>query len=93
MRSAETNHDPQRLALRVLAWTLAEPDRALRLLDVTGLEPAGLRARADDPAVLAAALAFVEAHEPDLIACAETLGLRPQDIVAAHAALDPDAGA
>lgn len=88
MRASETNDDPQALALRALAWTLAEPARASRLLDVTGLIPADLRARAGDPAVLAAALAFLEAHEPDLIACATALGVAPAAIVAAHAGLD-----
>ncbi|MDH7975882.1 DUF3572 family protein, partial [Sphingomonas sp. AR_OL41] len=39
-------------------------------------------------AVLAAALAFLEAHEPDLIACAAELGVAPAAIVAAHAGLD-----
>jgi len=88
MRASETNHDPQALALQALAWTLAEPARASRLLDVTGLTPADLRTRAGDPAVLAAALGFLEAHEPDLIACAEGLGVSPAAIVAAHGALD-----
>lgn len=88
MRASETNDDHQALALRTLAWTLAEPARASRLLDVTGLTPADLRARAGDPAVLAAALAFLEAHEPDLIACATALGVAPAAIVAAHAGLD-----
>jgi adenine/guanine phosphoribosyltransferase-like PRPP-binding protein len=88
MRAPETNHDPEALALRALVWTLAEPMRATRLLDVTGLTPADLRNRAGDPAVLAAALGFLEAHEPDLIACAEGLGVSPAAIVAAHGALD-----
>ncbi len=88
MRAPDTNPDAIELALRALAWTLAEPDRALRLLETTGLQPSDLRARAGDPAVLAAALGFLEAHEPDLIACADGLGVRPEAIVAAHARLD-----
>lgn len=88
MRAPETNPDPAHLALRVLIWTLDEPARARRLLDVTGLTPAGLRARASDPTVLSAALGFVEGHEPDLIACAGELGVTPQSIVAARRALE-----
>ncbi|MDN4632136.1 DUF3572 domain-containing protein [Sphingomonas sp. PsM26] len=88
MRASLTNNDPAQLALRALVWTLGEPDRATRLLDVTGLTPADLRARADDPAVLAATLAFLEAHEPDLIACAEALEVRPEDLALAHRALE-----
>ena len=88
MRASETNHDPQALALQALAWTLAEPARASRLLDVTGLTPADLRTRAGDPAVLAAALGFLEAHEPDLIACAEALEVSPQQLISARAELE-----
>ncbi|TPG13661.1 DUF3572 family protein [Sphingomonas oligophenolica] len=76
------------LALRALVWTLVEPDRALRLLDVTGLTPADLRSRASDPAVLTAAITFLEAHEPDLIACAESLAVRPEALVRARELLE-----
>ena len=88
MRQADTNQDATALALRALVWTLAEPDRAMRLLSVTGLEPDDLRARAGDAAVLAGALGFLEAHEPDLVACAEELGVAPAALVSAHEALE-----
>jgi len=88
MRAPDTNPDATQLALQALVWTLAEPDRAQRLLDTTGLMPDDLRARAGEPAVLSAVLGFLEAHEPDLIACADELGVKPEAIVAAHAALD-----
>ncbi len=88
MRDAKTNPDPAEIALRALVWTLSEPDRAQRLLDTTGLDPADLRARASEPVVLSAALGFLEAYEPDLIACAEGIDVPPQAIVAARAALD-----
>jgi hypothetical protein len=88
MRAPETNHDAAALALQALVWTLGEPARASRLLDVTGLDPADLRARAGDPVVLAAALGFLEAYEPDLIACAASLGVKPEAIVAARHALE-----
>jgi hypothetical protein len=85
MHGDETN---AALALHALAWTLSEPARASRLLDVTGLDAAELRGRAGEPALLAAALGFLEAHEPDLIACADALEVRPSDLVAARAALE-----
>ncbi len=88
MRARETNPEPVELALRALAWTLSEPDRATRLLEVTGLTPADLRARAGEPAMLSAILGFLEAHEPDLIACSADIGERPETIVAARAALE-----
>jgi hypothetical protein len=80
--------EAEALALRALVWTLTEPARAMRLLDMTGLAPADLRARASDPAVLTAALAFLEAYEPDLVACARALDIRPEAIVAARHELE-----
>ena len=71
-----------------MVWTLDEADRARRLLDVTGLDPADLRERAGEPAVLAAILGFLEAHQPDLLACAAELEVRPEALVAAHAELE-----
>ena len=88
MRASETNEDAAALALRALVWTLAEPERAIRLLDVTGLTPSDLRTRAADPAVLSATLGFLENHEPDLIACADGLDIAPAALVAARRELD-----
>jgi hypothetical protein len=76
------------LGLRALVWTLADPKRALRLLDVTGLDPRDLKGRANDPAVLAAVLGFLESHEPDLVACAAQLGHAPGVLVAARRVLE-----
>ncbi len=88
MPARETNADPEQLALRALAWTLADPDRAGRMLAVTGIEPADLRARIGEPAVQAASLGFLEANEPDLLACADELEVRPEALVAARASLE-----
>ena len=76
------------LALEALVWTLGDARRAERLLALTGLSPDDLRARADDPAVLAAVLGFLESHEPDLIACAEALGRKPELLVRARMELE-----
>ena len=78
------DQDSQAIALSALAWTLGDDRRAERLLALTGLEPRDLRARLNDPAVLDAALGFLEAHQPDLIACAEALGLKPDRLIAAR---------
>ena len=86
MNGPDTN-DAATLALRALVWTLAEPERAIRLLDVTGLTPADLKHSASDPATLSALLGFLENHEPDLIACAEGLGVKPEALVAAQRSL------
>lgn len=88
MTAPDTSYDSASLGLRALVWTLAEPSRAQRLLDVTGLSPADLKASANEPATLAAVLGFLQAHEPDLIACADELGVKPETLVAAHRELD-----
>ena len=80
--------DATALALQALAWTLGDDGRAGRLLALTGLEPEGIRARIGDPAMLGAVLAFLESHEPDLIACAEALGVTPQRLIAAQERLN-----
>ena len=78
MPEAVVNEDAHVLALNALVWTLGDEDRAGRLLAVTGIDPADLRARAGESAVLAAALQFLTAHEADLVACADALGVAPQ---------------
>lgn len=80
--------DATALALQALAWTLGDDARAGRLLALTGLEPEGIRARIGDPAMLGAVLAFLESHEPDLIACAEAMGVKPQQLIAAQERLN-----
>ena len=83
----ETN-DPEALALAALGWTLADEARAQRLLALTGLSPDELRARLGERDLLAAVLAFLEAHEPDLVAAAEALGVPPAELVAARHRLE-----
>jgi hypothetical protein len=80
--------DAGTVALQALAWTLTDSARAARLLDLTGLDPAELRARMGDPALLAATLGFLESHEPDLLACADALGIAPGALVTARTALE-----
>jgi hypothetical protein len=38
--------------------------------------------------VLAAILGFLEAHEPDLLACADALGVKPAQLVEARRRLE-----
>jgi hypothetical protein len=80
--------DATALALKALAWTLGDDSRAGRLLALTGLEPEGIRVRIGDPAMLGAVLAFLESHEPDLIACAEAIGVKPPQLIAAQERLN-----
>jgi hypothetical protein len=76
------------VALHALGWTLGDDARAARFLALTGLTPENLRARLHEPEVLAAALRFLEAHEPDLVACAESIGVAPADLPEARRRLE-----
>lgn len=88
MRGAETNDEAMTLALAALAWIVTDLTRANRLLDLTGLTPTDLRARAGEADVLAAVLGFLAGHEPDLIACADAIDCPPAALIAAHARLE-----
>jgi hypothetical protein len=87
MLNQHTNN-AEALALAALAATLSDERRALRFLDLTGLSVDELRARAGERSLLAATLAFLESHEPDLIAVAETVGSKPEALVAARHELE-----
>lgn len=84
----EKPNDPHILGLKALAATLGEQRRADRLLATTGLSVEALRAGASDPAMLAATLAFLEAHEPDLLDVAGEIGVKPEELVASRAFLE-----
>ena len=86
--SGPTTNDPGALALRALAATLGDQRLATRFLSLSGIHPPELRQRAADPDVLAALLRFLEAHEPDLVAIAEAVGVEPAALVAARRVLE-----
>ena len=80
----QTPNDPFSIALTALAATLCDERRAQRFLDLTGIETEELRARADDPALLVALIAFLEAHEPDLLAVCDQIGVKADALIAAR---------
>ncbi len=81
-------NDSATIALSALAATLTDERRATRFLSITGLSPDGIRKALGDRHTLAACLAFLESHEPDLIAVAEAIGETPETLIAARAALE-----
>ena len=81
-------NDPVAVALAALAATLGSERRAQRFIDLTGIGTDELRERAADPALLAALLRFLEAHEPDLLAVAEAMGVKPEALVTARRELE-----
>ena len=78
IRERRTPEDDSTLALRALAHVAGDDDLGPRLLEITGVDPATLRARAGEPALLAAVLGFLTAHEPSLIETAAALDVTPQ---------------
>lgn len=80
-------HEAQSIALSTIGWIVSEPRRAERFLDLTGLDPAELRAGVGETGVQAAALDFLLSHEPDLIACAEDTGVAAETLAAARQVL------
>ena len=76
------------LGLGALAATLGDDRRAQRFLDLTGIGTDELKSRAADPVLLAALIAFLEAHEPDLIAVSEAMGVDPASLSAARLRLE-----
>ena len=76
------------MAFQALAWALMDETRAERLLSLTGLTPEGLRASINERGTQAAILSFLEAHEPDLIACAAVIWVSPAVLVHARQELE-----
>jgi hypothetical protein len=66
---------------------LGDDRRAQRFLDLTGLTPEQLRGRIESSELQLSVLDFLCAHEPDLVAAAEALGLEPAVIVSAREGL------
>ena len=80
--------DAEAMALIALATALSDERRARRFLDLTGIGTDELRAQAGQPALLAALIRFLEAHEPDLLAVAEAMGVKPEALVTARRELE-----
>jgi len=80
--TAETPTDAYAIALTALAATLTDERRARRFLELTGIGTDDLRRRASEPELLRALITFLEAHEPDLVAVSEQIGLQPAELAA-----------
>lgn len=76
------------MALNALGWVLSDPDRASRFLSLTGLTPDSLRTSLAEPSTLAGVIEFLCAHEPDLVAAADALGIRPDALAGLRGGLD-----
>jgi len=78
------NHErAQEIAIAALGHIAADPELLPRFLAITGIEPHSIREAAEQPGFLAGVLHFIVAHEPTLIAFAESAGIQPDAIVRA----------
>jgi len=82
--------DAHAIALTALAATLTDERRAQRFLDLTGIGTDELRLRVGEPALLSALIGFLEAHEPDLLAVSEQIGIKPEALAAVRRELEPN---
>ena len=88
MHETHSKLEASSLAFQALAWALMDTSRADRLLALTGLTPEGLRTSIHHRGTQAAILSFLEAYEPDLVACAEVIGVPPTHLVKAREELE-----
>ena len=75
------------LARDVLIWIAGEPEHTSRFLAATGADTQDLRRGADNPEFLGFLLDFLLAGDDVLLAFCEAHEWRPEDAVAARAAL------
>lgn len=79
----------QELALTALSFLAKDVERIGGFLAATGMGPADLRAAASQPEFGAGVLGFILSDEPMLLAFCADAGFRPEDVIRAHAVLDP----
>lgn len=77
----------QIIALQALAWIVSDDDRLAALMANSGIDPGGLRARADDPQTLGAVLDHLLSDDQAVIAFCDAHGLPYTTPLAARAML------
>ena len=79
--------EAETLALKALAFLAHSPDEIDRFVALSGVAPADLRARADEPEILAAVLDFLLADDTRVTGFCEEAGIDPRELHAARRAL------
>jgi hypothetical protein len=85
--SPNTREFGENLAIQALGFLAHDPDQLGRFLSLAGIGPEEIRQAAADPAFLAGLLDYVASDEPLLLAVAEHIGVKPEAVMRAHAAL------
>jgi len=86
-RGAPTGEEAETLALQVLNFLAADPQRLVRFLSLTGLGPRDLKNWGQDPSLAVAVLDHLLSDESLLLVFAAEQGIRPESVAAAHALL------
>lgn len=79
--------EAETLALKALSYLAHSPEDLDRFVTLSGVAPADLRARADDPEILAAVLDFVLTDDGRVTGFCEDAGIDPRELHAARRAL------
>lgn len=87
MQKRFTPDDAETMALRALAFLASQPERLEPFLAATGLGPETLRAAAQETGFLGAVLDHIAGDDSLLLEFAGNLGLAPESVAAARAAL------
>lgn len=87
MTNTAESADAEALAVQALGYIAADPVLLPRFLSITGIEASQIRRVAGEPGFMAGVLQFICAHEPTLIAFAETADVAPARVQKALNAL------
>src|SRR5262245_19526633 len=87
IRAKPPELDPETLALRALARIVMSQDLLPRFLALSGLDAAGLKARAGEPQLLGGLLDFILFDEALVLRLAEELEVKPEAFAKARAKL------
>ena len=79
--------EAETLALKALAFLAHSQEEIDRFVALSGVAPADLRARADEPEILAAVLDFLLADDTRVTGFCEEAGIDPRELHAARRAL------
>jgi hypothetical protein len=85
--SPNTREFGENLAIQALGFLAQDPERLGRFLSHAGIGPGMIRQAAADPAFLSGVLDHVASDEPLLLAVAEHVGVKPEAVMRARAAL------
>lgn len=79
--------EAETLALKALAFLAHSPEDIDQFVALSGVAPADLRARADEPEILAAVLDFLLTDDTRVTGFCEEAGIDPRELHAARRAL------